>query len=197
MPRKKRKTSKRTSKKKTSKRLSKADEQFAEEIKRFAQQEFKGKTIKVGDLVKIDYSLTTPDGIIIDTSIGFEADNCGVLDSDREYKPIEIIVGNNETLKGIDKALIGMHEGEEKTFVLKPEDAFGKYDKRKVKKFKLKMLNFKHVPIAGESVALVRDGKASLGIIREAYDGVVIVDFNHPLAGKKLVCSLKVLQIYD
>ncbi len=193
MPRKKRKTNKRTSRKK----ISKGDYEFVKEIKKFADEEFKKRRVKIGDLVKLDYSVTTQEGLIVDTSIGFEADNCGILDPDREYKPIEIIVGNKETLKGIDNALINMTEGSEKTVILDAKDAFGKYDKRKLKRFRKKVLNFKHEPVIGESVALMQNGKVKLGIVRAVDEKFITVDFNHPLAGKKLVCSLRVLKIYD
>ena len=152
--------------------------------------------VKKGSLVRIDYSLTTSDGIIVDTSLGFEADNCGILDADRDYKPIEIIVGNKEIIKGIDKALLGMRESESKTIVIKPKDGFGVYDKSKLKKLSMNLLEINHKPIVGESIALAKDGEAELGIIRKVGFNSILVDFNHPLAGKTLICSLKVLKIY-
>ncbi len=205
MSRKKRKANKKAkkpAKKRSRNKPKKNIKKFTEEVKEFAKEEFpekeeQKKKISIGSLVKLDYSLSTKEGIIVDTSIGFEADNCGILDSDREYKPIEIIVGNNETLKGIDKALVGMHENECKTFVIKAADAFGNYKKSKIKKFKLSILDFKHKPVVGESVALTDDSDAKLGIIRKVSDKEVIVDFNHPLAGKDLICSIKVLKVYE
>ena len=72
--------------------------------------------IKKGDLAKIDYSMSLEDGTIIDASIGFIADSISILDPYREYKPIELIVGQNNTMIGLENALIGMDVNETKTF---------------------------------------------------------------------------------
>ena len=200
--------------------------EFFEEIREYADEKFskgvdedrarekkpeeekirtKIRTVRPGDLVRIDYSITTTDGVIVDTSIGFEADRCGILDPDREYKPIEIIVGNGEVPKGVERALVGMKEGQTKVFVLEPEDGFGVVDKKKIKRYPIEALSINHKPIVGETIAVMREqdesmnnmgGEAQLGIIKKVTPRYVVIDFNHPLAGKKLVFSVKVIKVY-
>ena len=188
--------------------------EFFEEIREYADEKFskgvdeeeareerpgeekirtKIRTVRPGDLVRVDYSITTTDGVIVDTSIGFEADRCGILDPDREYKPIEIIVGNGEVPKGVEKALVGMKEGQTKVFVLEPEDGFGVVDKRRIKRYPIEALSINHKPIVGETIAKKLIEK---GIIKKVTPKYVIIDFNHPLAGKKLVFSVKVIKVY-
>ncbi|MGB9748717.1 MAG: FKBP-type peptidyl-prolyl cis-trans isomerase [Candidatus Woesearchaeota archaeon] len=155
------------------------------------------RIVKNGSLVKADYTLSTEDGIVVDTSIGFEADNSGILDSEREYKPIEIKVGSYETIKGLEDSLIGMKNNESKTFVINPKDGFGERDKNKVKKVPKDLLKINHEPVVGQTIVLLHDNKTMLGIIKGVFKKEVIVDFNHPLAGKKLVCTIKVVKIYN
>jgi len=155
------------------------------------------RIVKNGSLVKIDYTLSTEDGIIVDTSIGFEADNSGILDSDREYKPINIRVGSYETIKGLEDALMGMKNKESKTFIINPSDGFGERDENKVKKLSKDLLNMNHEPVVGQTIVLLHEDKTMLGIIKGVFKNNVLVDFNHPLAGKKLICTLKVVKVYN
>lgn len=155
------------------------------------------RIVKNGSLVKIDYTLSTEDGIIVDTSIGFEADNSGILDSDREYKPIDIRVGSYETIKGLEDALMGMKNKESKTFIINPSDGFGERDENKVKKLSKDLLNMNHEPVVGQTIVLLHEDKTMLGIIKGVFKNNVLVDFNHPLAGKKLICTLKVIKVYN
>lgn len=147
--------------------------------------------IKNHDFVEIDYI-----GKVKSTNQIFDLTNEEVakknnIQSEREYKPIIICIGERNILKGIDDNLLDKDIGKEYEFTIKPEDAFGK---RNPKLMKLVSVNvFKKsnlMPVPGLQINI--DG--ALGTIRSFSGGRVIVDFNHPLADKELVYSVKILR---
>ncbi|MCX6709781.1 MAG: FKBP-type peptidyl-prolyl cis-trans isomerase [Candidatus Woesearchaeota archaeon] len=152
--------------------------------------------VKAGDLVKIDFVASLRDGVIFDTSIGFEADNCGIIDPDREYKPVEFIVGSNAVIKGLDDGLMGMEFNESKTFVISPNKAYGERDESKLRDLPVEIIGEKREPIIGEYFIL-KDEKGQFVncLIKEVKDGRILADTNHPLAGKEIVITVKVLAI--
>jgi FKBP-type peptidyl-prolyl cis-trans isomerase 2 len=59
------------------------------------------------------------------------------------------------------------------------------------------LLKINHEPVVGQTIALLHENKTMLGIVKGVSKNHVLVDFNHPLAGRKLVCTLKVIKIYN
>jgi peptidylprolyl isomerase len=152
------------------------------------------KNIRKGDLVKVDYTESLMDGTIIDTSVGFMADHCGILDDEREYKPLEFIVGSGSTIPGLEEALIGMSVGETRTFAIPARTAFGERDNSKVKEGPKELAGRKNF-IAGEHL-VITDGKSAISChVDEVRENSVILDTNHPLAGRDIVMNIKVLAI--
>lgn len=159
-------------------------------------------TIKKGDFIEIDYTATTmDDNIIFDTTNPEEAEKAGMIcDHDHEethnhkhltkedFKPITICVGEQHVLPGLDEQLIGLNEGEHE-IILGEENAFGKKEPRQLKL--MPMNSFKKQQIT-PFVGLTVDMDGSRGVVRSISGGRVIVDFNHPLAGKTVKYKIKI-----
>ncbi|MEM0231265.1 MAG: peptidylprolyl isomerase [Candidatus Woesearchaeota archaeon] len=150
--------------------------------------------VKKGDLVKIDYSASLPDGVIFDTSIGFVADRCGILDDVREYKPMEFIVGSGSVIPGLEEAVLGMRINESKTVMISANEAFGEHDPEKIKRVP-KELCGKQSIIKGEHLVITDGNKAVLCHVEEVTEDSVVLDLNHPLAGRDIILNIKVLAI--
>ena len=159
----------------------------------------KTEKVKVGDFVEVDYIGSTEDGIIFDTSIGVEADFEGVMDDCRDYKPLKFKVGCHEVLSIIEDALVGMEAGESKTIRVTPDKAYGVHDDKKVKELHLDMLRKgTKKPIVGQQLVLTdNDHKAMPGRVIKIDKERVFIDFNHPLSGKVLIFTLKLLRIIN
>ncbi len=70
---------------------------------------------------------------VYDTSIGAIARENGIYNEKRAYGPLAVEMQNdNGLLPGFTRALVGMKEGENKTFTLNPEEGYGIYDSSKV-----------------------------------------------------------------
>jgi len=138
-------------------------------------------TVAAGKLVKLDYTLTV-DGQQIETSAG--------------KKPLEATIGNKKILTGLENGLLGMRVGEEKTITVQPKDAYGEVDAKAVKEFPKSAMPKGEEPKVGMVLqAQAPDGETFPAVITAIKDDKVVLDFNHPLAGKTLVFKVKVLEI--
>lgn len=137
-------------------------------------------TVKTGDKVKIEYTGTLEDGTIFDSST-------------EHGNPLEFEVGSGQVIKGFDDAILGMKEGEEKHFSIAPADAYGEHDPTLVQKVPREIF-----PPDAELVpgllfeAGLPTGEKVPATIAEVQGGIISVDLNHPLAGKKLNFKIKV-----
>lgn len=147
--------------------------------------------IKQHDFIEIEYiGRVAEDGMIFDTNIESVAKENGLYREDMRYTPITICVGEGQIMKGIDEFLVGkLPEAEYNDITIDAEDGFGKKSMDK-----LQMVPFTHFkkqnlrPVVGLQVNI----DESYGVVRSVNGGRVIVDFNHPLAGKDLIYDVKV-----
>lgn len=140
-------------------------------------------TAKNGDKVKIEYTGTLEDGTIFDSS----ADH---------GNPLEFEVGSGQVIKGFDDAILGMKEGEEKQFSIEPADAYGEHDPTLVQKVPREIFPQEAELVPGLLFeAGLPTGEKVPATITDVQGGIVSVDLNHPLAGKKLNFKIKVSTI--
>jgi len=148
--------------------------------------------IKNNDFIEIDFV-----GRIKETNEIFDltkediAKENNIHNPNFQYKPVIICVGEGHILKGLDEKLIGKEEGKF-TIELKTEEAFGKKDPKLLRLVPANIFRKENLkPFPGLNVNI--DG--IIGTIRSVSGGRVIVDFNHPLAGKDIVFDLEIKRI--
>ena len=152
-------------------------------------------TVKKNDFVEIEYTGRIKDGnAIFDTTEEQVAKENGVYDKDADYSPMIICIGKSHVLKGLEEQIINKETGNSYTFELNSENAFGKKDAKLIQLIptnKFRQQNIQPVP----GLQLNIDGV--FGIIKTVSGGRCLVDFNHPLAGKDLVYSIKINRIIE
>lgn len=144
--------------------------------------------IKNHDFVEIEYSGKIG-GVVFDTTIEEVAKKSDLYNEGMKYSPIIICVGESHILKGLDKSLIGREPGESYSVKLAPEDAFGKKSGKLLKLIPLSMFRKQKIQ-AAPGLQVNIDGM--VGVVMRVSGGRVIVDFNHPLAGKQVVYEVKI-----
>lgn len=148
------------------------------------QKEEKPLTVTDGNKVTIEYTVKLKSGVIIDTTEGTGG-------------AINYLQGYNELVPGLEKAIVGMKIGESKHVVVKPEDAYGEEIPEaliEVRKDQLPQKDFK----VGSKLETKDDmGRTVYSIVKEIKKDTVILNFNHPLAGKTLYFDVKVVNIKD
>ena len=86
--------------------------------------------VKNGTTVYVDYVGKFENGTVFDTSIKSVAEENGIFNPHREYKPLNFTVGKHQMIRGFENAVIGMHVGDNKTITIPPEEAYGVKDDR-------------------------------------------------------------------
>jgi FKBP-type peptidyl-prolyl cis-trans isomerase 2 len=148
-----------------------------------AEKTEKGDALVVveGKTVKVNYSLEV-DGKVLDSSEGRE--------------PLEFKVGSGQMIPGFEKGVMGMKVGEKKSFKVSPEDGYGPEDPKAILDVPISKLPPEIKPEAGMTLyAQAPDGRKVPVRIMEVKDDVVVMNFNHPLAGKTLNFDVEVLEI--
>jgi FKBP-type peptidyl-prolyl cis-trans isomerase SlyD len=125
--------------------------------------------------VTVDYELRDEDGELIDASSG------------EGGEPIAYVHGYGMLVPGLEAALTGLTEGDERDIVVPAEAGYGEYDDDLVLEVdRAELPNPSGVAVGDELVAEAPDGgEIELNVI-EVRDDHVLVDANHPLAGVTL-----------
>ncbi|GMR05015.1 MAG: peptidylprolyl isomerase [Thermodesulfobacteriota bacterium] len=139
------------------------------------------KMITDGSKVSMEYTLRLDDGTVADTNVGKE--------------PLRFEQGMGMIIKGLESELKGMKAGDTKKVVVRPEDGYGVTDEnafREVPKSKIPPEAQKPGTVLQ---AATEDGKAVPVVVREVKEDTVVIDFNHPLAGKTLTFDVKIIDV--
>ncbi|HDM75519.1 MAG TPA: peptidylprolyl isomerase [Deltaproteobacteria bacterium] len=140
--------------------------------------------VKSGHFVKVHYTGKLESG--------------EVFDSSRNAQPIEIKVGAGQVIKGFEDALIGMAVNETKTFTLSPEEAYGERDENLEQTFMKSSLPPNFEPKVGEILGLqTPEGHQIPATVKDVDSEKIVVDLNHPLAGKSLTFEIEVMEINE
>jgi FKBP-type peptidyl-prolyl cis-trans isomerase 2 len=150
--------------------------------------------IKKGDFVEIEYiGKIKANDKVFDTTNEELAKKEGISNPRAIYGPVLVCVGEGH-IPVLDKQLEGKEVGREYEIEIKAEDAFGKKNPslvRVVSRSLFKKQNLNPYP----GLQINADGY--FGVVRSVSGGRIIVDFNHPLAGKDLVYYVKILKKED
>ncbi len=140
-----------------------------------------GPAVADGKTVKVNYTLKV-DGKVVDSSEG--------------RQPLEFKEGSHQMIPGFEKAVMGMKAGQKKSFTLKPEDGYGQVNPKAYREIPKKQLPPNVTPKAGMTlVAQGQDGRKMPVRIKEVKKDTVVIDFNHPLAGKTLNFDVEVVEV--
>jgi FKBP-type peptidyl-prolyl cis-trans isomerase 2 len=132
--------------------------------------------------VKVNYTGKLADGQVFDSSEGKE--------------PIEFTLGQGQLIPGFEKGLIDMKLNEKKTISMPKEDAYGEINEALIQEVKKSELPQEMEPKVGMGlVSKSPDGQEMNLMVIEVKDESIVIDGNHPLAGKDLIFDLEVVEI--
>ncbi|QIW23176.1 peptidylprolyl isomerase [Sulfolobus sp. S-194] len=152
--------------------------------------------LKDKDFVYIDYIGKVKDtGEVFDTTIEEEAKKANIYNKETKYAPKLVILGEHNVIQGLEEALYQMNPGEEKEIEIPPEKAYGPRDNTKVKTISLGELRRQGINPYPNMVVRLSNG--SLAVVKSVSGGRVILDLNHPLAGKTLVYKVKIVKVLE
>ena len=119
-----------------------------------------------------------------------------VFDSSAKDSPLEFIAGSGQVILGFDNAALDMEEGEEKEFEIEPKDAYGEINEELKKEVPKSALPPEQTPEVGMTLVMnAPNGQQIPAKISEVNEENVVIDLNHPLAGKKLTFKIKIVKV--
>lgn len=150
-------------------------------ILRSSEKAKQEKLVKDGSVVSLQYSLSEEDGKLIESNKGKD--------------PLKYTHGSKQIVPGLEKELTGMKVGGEKRVTVKPEDAYGVVN---VKAFQ--EVPKEQIPVNGLKVGATLAAKGPQGQeipvrVHEIKEKMVVLDLNHPMAGKTLLFDIKILDV--
>ncbi len=138
--------------------------------------------VKSGDTVRVNYHGKLTDGSTFDSSEGRE--------------PLQFTVGSGQVIKGFDNALVGMQLGDKKTVNIPVDEAYGAYSDDLMMEFPITDFPADMTPQVGMELQMSdNQGNIFPVVIAEVMGEVVVLDANHPLAGKDLIFEIELVSI--
>ncbi|WP_092347034.1 FKBP-type peptidyl-prolyl cis-trans isomerase [Desulfuromusa kysingii] len=119
-----------------------------------------------------------------------------IFDASPEDSPLSFIIGRGEVIKGFETAVLGMFQGETKTVVIAPEQAYGETNPALIEEICRADLPENLELIEGGQLEVTQaDGSILLLMIDKVTDEAVTLNSNHPLAGKELTFVIEMLEV--
>jgi FKBP-type peptidyl-prolyl cis-trans isomerase SlyD len=150
-------------------------------ILRSAEKAKQEKVVKDGSVVSLQYSLSEEDGKLIESNKGKD--------------PLKYTHGSKQIVPGLEKELTGMKVGGEKRVKVKPEDAYGVVNAKAFQEIPKEQIPANGLKVGATLAAKGPQGQESPVRVHEIKEKTVVLDLNHPMAGKTLLFDIKILDV--
>lgn len=142
------------------------------------------RAAQTGDRVRIRYVAKLRDGSLAEKCSGDDA--------------LEFVVGNEEVIPGLEELVEGMRAGERRTRRLSPDRAHGRHRNDLLLAVERERFPSHIDPYSGQRLRMRRGGRPETVVLVVATTGdMVLLDTNHPLAGKELTIEVELLEIVE
>jgi len=139
-------------------------------------------TAKSGDKVRLHYTGKLDDGSVFDSSNG--------------QAPLEFVVGSGQVIPGLDKEIPGMQVGETKTVKVPCDEAYGQHDPSARQSVPREAIPADIPLTPGAQLQAQAEGNQIIAVtVVSADETEVILDANHPLAGKDLTFEIELVEL--
>ena len=161
----------------TSRAVEEGERQTSDELEPIAE----AQEVQPGAVVHLEFTLRDQDGVVLDTTRG--------------RAPLVFTHGAGEIIAGLERALAGMRVGEAKRVTVPPEEAYGPVDATAVTEVPKDQVPPEARAVGARLRGQTRSGREVPVRVREIKDTTVVLDLNHPLAGRTLVFDVRVILI--
>jgi len=148
--------------------------------------------VETGDLILVNYK-----GTLEDEGETYVFDSTYEQRGPNKSGPFEFRVGDESVISGFSDNVLGMEAGQQRTFTVTPDQAFGARDDNLIRV--LSRDDLPGEPVLGTKLDMVSpDGSTRMhGLITDISDEQITVDLNHPLSGFDLTYEVQLLKILE
>ncbi len=127
-----------------------------------------------------------------------ELEDDSIVDSNFGSKPATFNFGDGSLLPGFEKKLEGLTAGDERVFTILPEQGFGQTNPNNIQVMEPNVFDSSLTLSEGLVLSFAdAAGAERPGIVKSFTDKEVIIDFNHPLAGKTIQFEVKIISVNE
>lgn len=139
--------------------------------------------VKKDDTVKVHYTGKLEDGQVFDSSV-------------ERGEPMKFTMGQGQLIPGFEKGIVNMKVNEKKTINIPKEEAYGEIREELVQEVPKSQLPEDIKPEVGMGLtSQTQTGEEINLVVKDVKEDTILVDGNHPLAGKNLTFELEVVEI--
>ena len=139
-------------------------------------------SVNIGSTVTLHLALTLEDGSVAETTFGEE--------------PLTFTMGDGTLVHGLELALYGLRPGDTQRLALYPEQAFGLHDPARIHRLPRAGFPPDIDLTPGNIIAFdTPEGEELAGTLLSLDEQTVEVDLNHPLAGRRIVFDVEILDV--
>lgn len=119
-----------------------------------------------------------------------------IFDSSANREPLEFTVGAGMMIPGFDAAVNGMELNEKKTINIPAEEAYGPHRPEMIQEVGRNQLPPELKPEVGQTLmAGSPEGQQMPVVVTEVKEESILIDANHPLAGKELIFDIELVAV--
>ena len=138
--------------------------------------------VKQGDVVLVHYTGTLSSGEVFDSSAGRE--------------PLEFMVGEGQMIAGFDAGVVGLAVGDKKTLQIPAAEAYGDWSEENTIPFPKENLPADmQIEVGMELTMNTAEGQPFNVMVAEILEDTIVLDANHPLAGKDLIFDIELVAL--
>ena len=119
------------------------------------------------------------------------------LDTNVNGKELEFITGKGHIINGLEDELIGMKNGDTKEIVVEATNAYGEVDPNAIESVPKEQFSDIELSVGMSLYGTGEDGSTVQVVVKEINEKTIKVDYNHPLAGKKLEFSILIKSVRE
>lgn len=138
-------------------------------------------SVSDGKTISIEYTLTLEDKKVMDSNVG--------------GKPLDFTQGAHQIIPGLETALKGMKVGESKQVTVAPEQGYGPINPQAFQEVPIDKIPEEARKVGQQLRGKDAQGQMVQARVSEVNEQMVVLDYNHPLAGKPLFFDVKILNI--
>jgi FKBP-type peptidyl-prolyl cis-trans isomerase SlyD len=137
--------------------------------------------IKDGSKVSMEYTLYLEDGSVEETNVGKD--------------PLEYEHGANMLIPGLETKLEGLKAGDKIKVEVPPEEAYGVFNPDWFQEVPKEKIPPEFQKVGTVLKTTLTDGSVARARVHEVKEDTIVMDYNHPLAGKTLTFEVKILDV--
>lgn len=118
-----------------------------------------------------------------------------VIDSTRDQKAATFTMRDGSLLPGFEQVLIGLKAGDKQEFLIKPEQGFGQPNPQNIQVIPREHFNEMDLEVGLMFMFKDAAGSDLPGVVSSFDDKQVVIDFNHPLAGKDILFDVEIIAV--